>query len=198
MTRCSLRSFLSTPPPGSGKRWPRRARWLDWTGRAGLAEFDFLGTLGELHSNDVRFVLIGGLAARLHGSPTVTMDTDICPAPDETNLTALAATLKNMNARLRGVDEPVPFVFDATTLANADVFTFLTDLGALDVLLRPAGTDGYDDLDSNAAVFEIEGVPTKVAALDDLIRMKEAAGRPKDRIELEILGALRDHQEPGH
>jgi hypothetical protein len=81
---------------------------------------------------------------------------------------------------------------DATTLLLGDHFIFSTDLGDLDCLGTPAGTQGYADLLRDAVDVEIAGVTVKVAALDDLMRMKRAAGRPKDLVELEILGALRD------
>ncbi|MGI8707513.1 MAG: hypothetical protein ACR2LG_04855 [Actinomycetota bacterium] len=63
------------------------------------------------------------------------------------------------------------------------------------MLGEPAGTDGYRELAANAITLDVEGLPLKVASLDDLMRMKEASGRPKDRIELEVLGALRDELE---
>ena len=163
--------------------------------RAALAEFDFLGVLGALQARGVKFILIGGLAARIHGSPTVTVDVDVCPASEAANLELLADVLTEMHARLRGVDEVVPFQLDGETLGNGDLFTFVTDLGAVDVLLRPAGTKGFEDLEPNAISVELDGMTINVASLSDLIRMKGAAGRPKDRVELEILGALRDHLE---
>lgn len=153
---------------------------------------DFFGVLAILIRRKVQFVLIGGLAARLHGSPTVTIDVDICPSRDQENLERLAESLEEMQARLRSVDETVPFKADAKTLKRSTNLTLMTSLGALDVLGEPAGTDGYQSLVANAITFDVEGLPLKVASLDDLIRMKEASGRPKDRIELEVLGALRD------
>ncbi|HYN35956.1 MAG TPA: hypothetical protein VEV82_03175 [Actinomycetota bacterium] len=156
---------------------------------------DFFGILDALARHDVSFVLIGGLAARLHGSPTVTVDVDICPARDEDNLQHLADCLKSIDARLRGVEDDVPFLLDARSLKAGRNFTFNTSLGALDILGEPAGTRGYEDLAANAIEMDIDGLTLKVASLDDLMRMKEAAGRPKDRIELEILGALRDEIE---
>ena len=97
-----------------------------------------------------------------------------------------------MRARPRGFPPDLPFTVDATTLLLGDHFIFSTDLGDLDCLGTPAGTQGYADLLRDAVDVEIAGVTVKVAALDDLMRMKRAAGRPKDLVELEILGALRD------
>jgi hypothetical protein len=145
-----------------------------------------------LHAHGVRYVMIGGLGARLRGSPSVTNDLDLCFARDPENLRRLAAALGELHATLRGVDDEVPFVADAATLAAGDHFTFWTDAGALDVLGTPAGTDGYDQLARRATVLDIEGLEVPVASLDDLIAMKRAAGRPKDLVEVEILSALRD------
>ncbi|MDQ5815397.1 MAG: hypothetical protein M3516_03765 [Actinomycetota bacterium] len=156
---------------------------------------DFFGVLEVLIRREVQFVLIGGLAARLHGSPTVTIDVDICCARDTHNLDRLAGALRAMDAQLRSVNEVVPFTLDVKTLERSTNLTLMTSRGALDVLGEPAGTGGYRELAANAITLEVEGLPLKVASLDDLMRMKEASGRPKDRIELEVLGALRDELE---
>ncbi|MBA3552766.1 MAG: hypothetical protein H0W27_07845 [Actinobacteria bacterium] len=159
------------------------------------SRFDFLRSLRTLVEHEVRFVVIGGLAGRLHGSTTVTNDLDICYARDEGNLDRLARALRDLNARLRGVEDAVPFVLDANTLKAGDHFTFVTDAGSLDCLGTPAGVTGFEQLDRNATPMELNGWSVRVAAVDDLIRMKRAAGRPKDLIEVEVLGALRDEIE---
>jgi hypothetical protein len=141
----------------------------------------------------VRFVVIGGIAAAAHGSPSVTQDLDVCYERAPENLRRLAAALDTLDARLRSTD--VPFRPDAAALGNGDQFTFTTRLGDFDCLGTPAGTGGFADLDANAIELDLDGVRVRVASIDDLIRMKRAAGRPKDRVELEILGALRDEIE---
>jgi hypothetical protein len=160
-----------------------------------VSGFDFLGTLRTLTRHDVRFVLIGGVGARVHGSTTVTNDIDICYARDEANLERLASALRSVHARLRGVKDEVPFVLDAKTLGEGDRFTFVTDTGSLDILGTPAGTSGFEELRAGAHEVDLGGFTVHVASLDDLIRMKRAAGRPKDLIEVEVLGALRDELE---
>jgi hypothetical protein len=158
--------------------------------------FDPIGALQTLLRFDVRFVIIGGIAGRIWGSPTVTNDVDICYDRDPANLQRLAAALAELHARLRGVDDEVPFLLDAVTLAKGQNFTFTTDLGPLDVLGLPAGVKDFNELAVNAATFDLgDGVVVQVCELDDLIRMKRAAGRPKDRIELEILTAVREERE---
>jgi len=126
----------------------------------------------------------------------MTNDIDICYDQEPPNLERLAAALTELGARLRGVDEDVPFLLDAITLAKGQNFTFTTDVGALDVLGLPAGVRNFDELAVNAVQFDLgEGVIVAVCDLDDLIRMKRAAGRPKDRIELEVLSAVRDERD---
>jgi hypothetical protein len=158
--------------------------------------FDPDAVLRALASHRVRFVLIGGLAASLHGSPVITFDLDVCYARDDENLERLAAALRELGAQLRGVDEPVPFQLNAKSLRNGDTFTFLTSAGAVDLLGTPSGTLGFSDLDAGAIEMVVAGgVVIRVASLDDLMRMKRASAREKDLIGLEWLGAVRDELE---
>jgi hypothetical protein len=154
--------------------------------------FDWTAALLALSDGGVRFVVIGAVAGRILGSPSLTRDLDICHARERDNLEALAEVLLGIHARLRGVKEDVPFRLDARTLALGDSFTFVTDLGDLDVLATPSGTQGYHDLVRDAGRIQVDGRTVLVASIDDLIRMKLAAGRPKDLIEVEVLGALRE------
>ncbi|MDQ3990705.1 MAG: nucleotidyltransferase [Actinomycetota bacterium] len=157
--------------------------------------FDPAGSLRVLTGHGVRFVVIGGAAGALRGSPLLTGDLDICYERSDDNLERLAAALRELSATLRGAPEDVPFRLDARTLRMGDAFTFDTTQGPVDILGRPAGSDGYEALDRNASTFEVAGMDIRVASLDDLIRMKRAAGRPRDLAAAEILGALRDEIE---
>ena len=159
------------------------------------AAFDPLHLLETLDRHRVRYVVVGGIAARLLGSPTVTRDLDICYARDADNLVALAAALSELHARLRGAEGGLPFRPDVRTLRAGDSFTLQTDAGDLDILGSPAGTDGFTDLARGAQRTDLGEREVLVASVDDLIRMKRAAGRPKDLIEVEVLGALRDELE---
>ena len=159
--------------------------------------FDPVLALQTLDRHGVRFVVIGGVGARLQGSPTVTNDTDICYERSPENLERLAGALQELGANLRGVDEEVPFLPDAKTLAAGDHFTFRTEAGDFDILGTPAGVDGFDELAGRAEPFDIDGINVLVASIDDLIRMKRAAGRAKDLIEVEVLAAVRDEIESG-
>jgi hypothetical protein len=157
-----------------------------------LSAFDPLRALRTLDEHRVEFVVIGGIAGRLWGSPTVTNDIDVCYRDSSENLERLASALRALRARLRGVDDGVPFQLDATALANGDAFTFVTDAGNLDVLGTPSGTNGFDDLVATAVEMDLVDLKVMVCDLEDLIRMKRAASRPKDLIEIEVLSALRD------
>ena len=154
--------------------------------------FDALALLRALVVHDVEFVVIGGVAAAARGSPTSTVDLDICYRRRQGNLDRLAAALEDLGARLRGLDRELPFILDAKALRAGDHFTLTTDLGDLDLFGTPAGTSGYEDIATAATDVALDGFTAKIASVEDLIRMKKAAGRPKDRAELEILGALRD------
>jgi hypothetical protein len=159
------------------------------------AAFDPLKILKTLEAHRVRSVIIGGIAGRLWGSTSVTNDLDICYARDRTNLKALAEALRELNVQLRGVDRDLPFIVDARTIEMGDHFTFTTVAGNFDCLATPKGSGGYEALARTATKMDVGGVNVLVAAIDDLISMKRAAGSPKDLIELEVLAAVRDELE---
>lgn len=160
-----------------------------------MRDFDPLEMIRVLDEHRVSYVLIGGMAGVTHGSSLVTTDLDICYERSPENLQRLAAALVALGARLRDADEDVPFILDAATLKAGDSFTFTTDAGNLDCLGTPAGTTGYEELNVNAATADLDPFSVRVASLEDLIRMKRAAGRPQDLIALEVLGALREETE---
>lgn len=160
-----------------------------------MRAFDPLGALRTLIAYKVHFVVIGGLAARLHGSPTVTNDLDVCHDASAANLKRVADALQQMEATLRLPDpaEHIAVPIDPRLLAATQNLTLSTEFGALDLLARPAGTDGYNDLVRDAVSLKLKrDLGVAVASIDDLIRMKRASGRPKDLIEVEVLSALQD------
>ena len=157
--------------------------------------FDPLKILKTLDRHAVKFVIIGGIAGRLWGSPTVTNDLDICHGRDAGNMKALTAALRDLDVKLRGADRDLPFIADARTLKAGDAFTFATSAGNFDILGTPAGSSGYEALARTATKMDVGGVTVLVAAIEDLILMKRAAGRPKDLIEVEILAAVREEIE---
>lgn len=159
-------------------------------------DLDLRRAFAELDAAGVDYIVIGAVAAGLYGSSALTADLDICYDRSRDNVDALASVLRGLHARLRGAPPGVRFRLDARTLLAGDSFTFVTDAGDLDILATPSGTNGYPDLARSAQVFELDGISVRAASLEDLMRMKRAAGRPKDLFHLEILAALRDEIDP--
>jgi hypothetical protein len=146
--------------------------------------------LEVLERHGVQFVVIGGLAAELRGSPYVTRDVDVTPSRERANLGRLADALRELDAKLRisGVEGPVEFPLDQHSFDWGTTWTFVTTHGFLDIALLPDGTKGYDDLRRGASRERItDTLEVSVASLADVIRSKEAAGREKDRAVLPIL-----------
>lgn len=145
-----------------------------------------------LIEHGVDFVVIGGMAARLHRTGYATVDIDICPASNADNLDRLATALRTLGGRLRVEDEPtgVPFDPHPETLRQMSMLTLITESGPLDVCFAPAGfPDGYEDLSRHAVTVLIGATDVAVASLSDVIRSKRAAGRPKDIVALPDLEA---------
>jgi hypothetical protein len=146
-----------------------------------------------LGRHQVHYVVIGGLGAVLHGSPLLTRDADICPGRDRDNLERLAAALREIGARIRtrDVEGGLRFACDAAFLSKIEVaLNLVTDFGDLDLSFLPAGTQGFSELAPRAVGMPVAGCVVQVAALEDIIRSKEAANRPKDRAALPTLRLL--------
>lgn len=158
-----------------------------------VAPLDPERLLGVLTRHRVKFVLIGALAARLHGFPRLTADADITPASDKRNLERLAAALDDLDAKVYTESVPEGLTFDrsAAALERAGMWNLVTNAGRLDIAFTPSGTKGYNDLAEGAESFEAFGVHFLAASLDDIIRSKAAAGRPKDDDDVVILRALK-------
>ena len=135
----------------------------------------------------------------MHGFPRFTADMDITPADDKPNLERLAAALKELHAKVytESVPEGLPFDCSAPALGRARMWNLVTDAGRLDIAFRPSGIDGYDDLAKDAKRFDAFGINFFVASLDDIIRSKEAAGRPKDADDVPLLRALKARTSQG-
>src|SRR2546429_5831915 len=103
----------------------------------------------------VDFVVVGGVAIVVQANPRFTRDLDICYATNTPNLERLGALLVSLEARLRGVDEDVPFVPDARTLRRAQMLMLTTRDGDLDLLTDPPGSPSYPTLRRRADVVEL-------------------------------------------
>ena len=144
----------------------------------------------------VRFVVIGGIAARLHETGHATSDIDVCPAADDSNLGRLSEALSVLGARLRVEGDPHGVCFDAhpDVLRRVTTMTLLTTSGPLDLCFRPAGfAGGYESLVEGSIIVEVSAVDVPVASLADVVTSKRLAGRPKDIVALPALESrLRD------
>jgi len=165
----------------------------DATGASEQPElFEPLEILRALERHRVRYILIGGLAATLHGAPMLTTDVDITPDRGRENLRRLALVLSELGAVARGHHDPRAWTPDlsASGLARGTVHRFETRHGGVDLLFEPTGTAGYDDLRQKAQQVVLGDVTALVASLSDVIRSKEAAGRSDDRVAVPVLRRL--------
>jgi predicted nucleotidyltransferase len=155
------------------------------------ADFRPTKLLRRLVEAGVDFVIVGGIAVVLQAQPRFTKDLDLCYATDRDNLERLGAVLGAVHARLRGLDEDLPFVADARTLRQTQILALITDEGEVDLLVDPAGAPPYHRLRAGADRMEVAGVEVLVASIADLVAMKRAAARPQDLIDVEALEIAR-------
>lgn len=150
-----------------------------------------LALVARLAEAAVDFVVIGGIAVVAHGHIRTTRDLDITYATEQANLDALGQVLVDLDARLRGVTEVLPFVPDGRTRRAAELLTLETTRGALDLLAAPPGAPPYAELRRRAETIEVDGHSVAIASLDDLVAMKRAAGRPRDQDDIDALEEIR-------
>jgi hypothetical protein len=158
---------------------------------ASWADFRPTRLLADLVDGGVDFVVIGGVAVVLQAQPRFTKDLDVCYAGDPANLERMARVLTSLNARLRGVDEDVPFVADARAVRQTQILTLTTDHGDIDLLVDPAGAPPYSELRTDADLLDVAEMEVRVASIEHLTAMKRAAGRPQDLIDIEALQIAR-------
>lgn len=153
------------------------------SGKPGVRPFSVAALIEVLARHGVDHVVIGGVATQVHGHRRTTMDLDLMPDPDPENLVRLGAALAELEAR------PVEAAFDGAEIPTADprrlalaaiVPPLATRHGQLHVLKEPKGARAFAELRKAALVVELNGVDVAIVSLDDLIRMKRAAGRPGD------------------
>ena len=162
--------------------------------------FDPDRVLATLDRHGVKYLLVGGLAARAHGAARQTADVDCVPNTTSENLGRMAAALLDLNARLRVggmTDEEasnLPVTIDAETLQAFGSSTWMTDAGPLDLLVdlrdRSGERHDYSDLVTRAVGYEVGDVTVLLASLDDIVASKEFADRDKDREALTELKEL--------
>lgn len=170
---------------------------------AGETEKSALEQIAEmLHTHRVEFIVIGGQAEALLGSPRVTFDIDLCYRRTKDNLKRLAAALRELKPTLRNAPPDLPFVIDEQSLALGCNFTFRTPFGPLDLLgyLEPLGD--FDVIAKHATAMQVAEMELNVISIDDPITIKRHIGRPKNRESLLQLLAIKklqsENTEPGY
>jgi predicted nucleotidyltransferase len=153
---------------------------------------DFPKLLTALSDGGVEFILVGGLAATVHGSSRLTQDIDVVYGRSDDNLTRIEKSLGPYEPYLRGAPPGLPFDWSAATLKRGLNFTLTTTLGDIDLLGEIVGGGGYDDLLSHSIEIELFGKTCRCLDLSTLILTKRAAGRPRDLEAVAELEALRD------
>ena len=173
-------------PPNAlqASAWPSASHGTEWPAAspppAGLpvtepeTPLDAERILRALAEHEVAYVLIGGLAVQTHGHVRTTNDADLIPAPEPANLERLAAALRSLDAKM---------------LPRATIWQFVSRDGGIDVMHEVPGGRPYEELSKGAMHVQLGDIDVPVVALDDLIRMKLARGRPVD---LEDVASLTD------
>lgn len=150
-----------------------------------------------LNRHGVDYLVIGGFAVIAHGHVRATKDVDLVASEQRENLERFAAALRELGARLRGVDaEHLPV--DPTNpddLGNGANWTMVTDAGWVDFMANPPGAAAYPQMRARSVRRRVRNVDIPIVGLDDLIRMKHAAGRPRDLADIAALDSPTSGQD---
>lgn len=146
--------------------------------------------LQGLEETDIKFIVVGGLAATAHGSRRVTDDLDICYDTSKANLVRLAELLSKWKAYPRGIEERLPFYMDERQFRTTPIMTLTTREGFIDALDVVKGVGTYDECRKRSQTIEAYDIRFRVLDLSALIDSKKATRRPKDMDQLPELEAL--------
>jgi hypothetical protein len=148
-----------------------------------------------LAEHDVEYVTVGGIAVQAHGGQRVTRDLDIAIATSSENVTRLAAALSDLDARVLEPDgrrsRSVP---GAALLGSSDQWHLVSPHGRLDVLTLPAHLGSFAQLRARAHEVPLGDLTVPIVGRADLVKMKQAAGRPQDLADVRLLEALDDER----
>jgi hypothetical protein len=153
---------------------------------------DFKALLRTFGEAGLEFIVVGGVAAGIHGAARATFDLDIVYRRSRENIDRLVLALTPYHPYLRGAPPGLPFRWDAATVRAGLNFTLTTDLGDVDLLGEITGGGGYDALLPSTEAVRAFGVDCRLLNLDQLIAVKRAAGRPKDFEAIAELEIIRD------
>jgi predicted nucleotidyltransferase len=131
--------------------------------------------------NELEFVLIGGYASVVYGSTMVTQDLDICMALTTENIASLRTALKGLHP-IHRMNKEISFDDRPRDDESVENLYLQTDSGGLDIISMVTAVGDFTDLKKQAVQTKIYGHTFLVISIEDLIRSKEAVGRPKDII----------------
>lgn len=153
---------------------------------------DFAALIRRLTDGGIEFILIGGVAATVHGSVRLTRDVDVVYARSPENIQKICQALGEVHPYLRGASKGLPFHLDPPTMTAGLNFTLTTDEGDLDLLGEMTGGGTYTQLLPRAVHLEVYGRRCYCLSIDQLIAAKRAAGRPRDIDAIAELEIIRD------
>jgi predicted nucleotidyltransferase len=153
---------------------------------------DFAALLDRLRSEEVAFIIVGGVAATIHGSTRLTQDLDVVYDRSPANLDRLVEALSDVRPYPRGAPPGLPFEWSTATLRRGLNFTLTTTIGDIDLFGEVAGGGRYDDLLDGTIEVEIFEGRYRCVDLERLIALKRAAGRPRDFETIAELEIVRD------
>ena len=157
-------------------------------------ETKFRELISTLSRANVEFIVVGGVAATGHGSARLTRDLDVVYRRTPENISRLVSALLPLNPYLRGAPPGLPFSWSEETIRKGLNFTLITKLGALDLLGEITGGGTYENILPHSIKLQLHGTECFCLGLDYLIKVKRAAGRPKDFEAIAELEAIREEQ----
>lgn len=152
--------------------------------------------LQTLCDAEIDFVIVGGFAAMLHGSSMLTRDLDVCAVLTDATVAKLRAAFRDLHPTHRQNPQRLSFLDNPDEGVPLKNIYLQTDLGPLDVLGSITGLGGFDEIFDNAVQFNLFGREVRVMSINDLIKAKEALGRPKDVLMAQELRAIVASRKP--
>ena len=151
--------------------------------------------ISRLNAAGVEYVIIGGVAARLHGSPMATEDLDICCLMTEQNMARLLDAIGPLNP-IWFDPRRIPLPRDPSHLTKFRNMLLLTAAGRFDVLREVEPIGEFPAVFAESEIFEVDGIPVRVLSIDALMRVKSLTGRPKDKEGVMHLEAVKNRKLP--
>ena len=145
---------------------------------------NFIDLLTALVAQDVNFIVVGGVAEILAGSPLVAVELELVYSPSKKNIQRLMEALRRLDARYYDELTSRP---DIARLAEQSRHLFLTDLGLLCVSSMSSTGQGFAELAGMATEYELEDIRVRTPNLESLIEARKRSSSPEDHYALRFL-----------